>query len=61
MGETQAPDKSWQALALRYDGRKWTNVRLSKGTAGLNSVAISQGDSSDRKCATSANASHGTP
>ncbi|MBL1098453.1 hypothetical protein [Streptomyces coffeae] len=43
VGQTQAPDGSWQALALRYDGKKWTNVPLPKGTKELASVAISQG------------------
>ncbi|TVL93767.1 hypothetical protein CD790_01570 [Streptomyces sp. SAJ15] len=44
VGKSQAPDGSSRALALRYDGKKWTNVPLPKGTRGLASVTISQGD-----------------
>ncbi|WKX71606.1 hypothetical protein [Streptomyces sp. XD-27] len=43
VGEAKQSDGTWQGLALKYDGKKWTNVTLPKGTAGLRAVTISQG------------------
>ncbi|MBL1097206.1 hypothetical protein [Streptomyces coffeae] len=43
VGTTQASDGSRQALAVRYDGKKWVNVPLPKGIRELVAVAISQG------------------
>ncbi|MEU8825839.1 hypothetical protein [Streptomyces sp. NPDC048636] len=44
VGGTWTADTRWQGLSLRYDGKKWVNVPLPKGTRTLESVAISQGD-----------------
>ncbi|MER5972996.1 hypothetical protein ABT112_25245 [Streptomyces sp. NPDC002055] len=44
VGEIQAPDKSWKALALHYNGRKWTEVPLPNGTGRLGSVTVSRGE-----------------
>ncbi|MDX3232618.1 hypothetical protein [Streptomyces sp. ME19-01-6] len=43
VGQVKKPDGSWEGLALRYDGRKWVDVPLPKGTGELRSVTISQG------------------
>ncbi|WP_431043665.1 hypothetical protein ACQUSR_18455 [Streptomyces sp. P1-3] len=43
VGEAKQSDGTWQGLALKYDGGKWTDVPLPKGTPGLRSVTFSQG------------------
>ncbi|WP_431040621.1 hypothetical protein ACQUSR_01130 [Streptomyces sp. P1-3] len=44
VGGSKKPDGSPEGLVLKYDGKKWTNVPLPKGTGELGSVTVSQGD-----------------